>query len=218
MIRYTEHVPDPCEEDIITKYVDDDILVLEKPSGLLTVPGRIVKDSVLTRVLPTYRTATVVHRLDLDTSGLLVLSLSKEATRELNRKFREREVLKEYAATAFGVFKQPKGEISLGIRPDPVNRPKQVIDSLGGKPACTRYELLRVHGGHSELLLTPLTGRSHQLRIHLAAVGHPILGCDLYAHEEARQLCNRLQLHAAKIIFQHPITQKPMSFSSQVPF
>ena len=133
MIRYTEHVPSPCEEDIITKYVDDDILVLEKPSGLLTVPGRIVKDSVLTRVLSTYPTATVVHRLDLDTSGLLILSLSKEATRELNRKFREREILKEYAATAFGVFKKPEGEISLGIRPDPVNRPKQVIDSLGGK-------------------------------------------------------------------------------------
>ena len=96
MIRYTEHVPDPCEEDIITKYVDDDILVLEKPSGLLTVPGRIVKDSVLTLVLPTYRTATVVHRLDLDTSGLIIFARNTLSQVFLQRRFEKREMKKTY--------------------------------------------------------------------------------------------------------------------------
>ena len=218
MTHYTHHIPDPCEEEVRTKYVDDHILVIEKPSGLLTVPGRIVKDSVLRRVLTSYPEATIVHRLDLDTSGLLILSCSKEATRELNRQFREREIVKEYVATVFGVPNNSKGEISLRIRPDPINRPMQIIDQVGGKPCCTRYEVLSTAAGNSELRLLPLTGRSHQLRIHLASVGHPILGCDLYAHEEARRLSNRLLLHAAKLKFRHPITQQAITLSSQAPF
>ena len=200
------------------RFADDDLLVVEKPAGLLTVPGRFVKDCVLQRMMFDFPDVVVLHRLDLDTSGLVVMSQSKRATRELNRQFREREVSKEYLATVFGEVKKVKGEIDLALRPDPDDRPRQVVDEQKGKPALTSYKLLQIIKGNSQLRLTPVTGRSHQLRVHLASVGHPILGCDLYAHEEAFAAADRLMLHASRLSFKHPTTGVLMSFFSDAPF
>ena len=218
MSSYTSHIPPPCQEEVIVRFADDDLLVVEKPAGLLTVPGRFVKDCVLHRMMFDFPDVVVLHRLDLDTSGLLVMSQSKRATRELNRQFREREVSKEYLATVFGEVKRAKGEIDLALRPDPDDRPRQVVDEQEGKPALTSYKLLQIIKGNSQLRLTPVTGRSHQLRVHLASVGHPILGCDLYAHEEAFAAADRLMLHASGLSFKHPTTEERMSFISDAPF
>lgn len=217
MSHYTNHIPPPCEEEVSILFADNDLLVVEKPSGLLSVPGRFVKDCVLNRLLLDYPDATVVHRLDLDTSGLLVFGRSKLAISELNRQFRDREIEKEYIAKVFGV-PEASGEIDLAIRADPVNRPKQVVDQIAGKSALTRYELISVVDGFGLLRLTPTTGRSHQLRIHLAAIGHPILGCDLYAHDQAYGAANRLMLHASELRFKHPGSQERQTFTSDVPF
>ena len=200
------------------RFADDDLLVVEKPAGLLTVPGRFVKDCLLKRMMFSFPDVVVLHRLDLDTSGLVVMSQSKRATRELNRQFREREISKEYLATVFGQMKRIRGEIDLALRPDPDHRPKQVVDEQEGKPALTCYELLQIIEGNSQLRLMPVTGRSHQLRVHLASIGHPILGCDLYAHEEAFAAADRLMLHASRLSFKHPTTGVLMSFFSDAPF
>ncbi len=218
MGNYTSHIPPPCQEEVLVRFADDDLLVVEKPAGLLTVPGRFVKDCVLQRVRFDYPDVVVLHRLDLDTSGLLVMSQSKHATSELNRQFREREISKEYLATVFGEVEKVKGEIGFALRPDPNDRPRQVVDEQEGKPALTRYELLQIVDGNSELLLMPVTGRSHQLRIHLASIGHPILGCDLYAHEDAFAAADRLMLHASRLSFTHPSSGERMSFASEAPF
>lgn len=217
MSHYTYHIAPPCEEEVSILFADDDVLVVDKPSGLLSVPGRFVKDCVLNRLLIDYPDATIVHRLDLDTSGLLVIARSKQAVSELNRQFRDREIEKEYIARVFGI-PEASGEIDLPIRADPVNRPKQVIDQEAGKSAFTRYKLLSAIDGSGLLRLTPTTGRSHQLRIHMAAIGHPILGCDLYAHEEAFGASKRLMLHASGLGFKHPKSQEWQTFASDAPF
>lgn len=217
MDNFTTHVPPPCEEAVQVVYADDHVLVVDKPSGLLSVPGRFVKDCVLHRVLYDYPDARIVHRLDLDTSGLLILALTQRTTSSLNKQFRERAVGKEYRATVFGQITQD-GEIELPIAPDPDNRPRQQIDHHTGKYALTRYESVRVGETTTDVLLRPLTGRSHQLRIHLAAIGHPILGCDLYAHDAALEASTRLCLHASRIQFSHPETGDAMVFESSPVF
>jgi tRNA pseudouridine32 synthase/23S rRNA pseudouridine746 synthase len=191
---------------------------VNKPSGLLSVPGRIVKDCVLNRLKKDFPEVVIVHRLDLDTSGLLVLSRSKLATSELNRYFRERSIGKQYMAIVHGMVELEKGEISLPIAPDPNNRPRQLIDHDQGKPAHTQYEVVERNNASTRLLLTPITGRSHQLRIHLAEIGHPILGCDLYAHKEALSQADRLLLHACRLMFQHPSSKEQLTFKSKPAF
>ena len=218
MTQYTFHIPPPCTEEIEVIHVDDDLLVVNKPAGLLSVPGRIVKDCVLNRLQADFPDVVIVHRLDLDTSGLLVLSLSKLATSELNRYFRERSISKQYIAVVHGNVEQEKGEILLPIAPDPVNRPRQLIDHEHGKAAHTRYEVIQRMPDSTRLLLTPITGRSHQLRIHLAEIGHPILGCDLYAHEEALGSADRLLLHASSLQFEHPSSKAQSDFVSEPAF
>ncbi|NQV65311.1 MAG: RluA family pseudouridine synthase [SAR86 cluster bacterium] len=217
-MNYTFHQPPPCHDPLPIIYADDDILVVDKPAGLLSVPGRIMKDCVLSRVLQAFPQARIVHRLDLDTSGVMVLGLSQLAVSDLNRQFRERLVVKSYAAEVFGILDQAQGEISWPIAPDPVNRPRQKIDPEHGKHAITEYRLILQGPESARLALFPLTGRSHQLRLHLAHLGHPILGCDLYAHETAFQAASRLMLHAEKLGFSHPRTVRPVTFSSPVPF
>ena len=219
MPGYTQHIPAPCDEPVQKIFVDDHFLVIVKPSGLLSVPGRYVKDCVLHRMLSDYPDARIVHRLDLDTSGLMVLSLSDLATRELNRQFRERQVAKEYIARVFGVVSEPTGEIGLGLRPDPDNRPRQLVDDVNGKHALTRFKVLeRYEDDSTTVLLIPVTGRSHQLRVHMAAIGHPILGCDLYAHEQALAAADRLMLHASKLRFTHPESKELMEYTSAPKF
>lgn len=214
---YTHHVPPPCVEAVGVVYVDEHILVVNKPAGLLSVPGRFVKDCVLHRMMFDYPESRIVHRLDLDTSGLLVLAQSDLATRDLNRQFRERVVLKHYEAMVFGCPENEEGQIDAAIMPDYDNRPRQRIDERG-KAALTRYRCLERDEDQSRLRLMPETGRSHQLRIHLAWIGHPILGCDLYAHQRAFEAAERLCLHACGLGIEHPETGEFMTFESDVPF
>ncbi len=216
--HYTHDVPPPCEEAVTVVYADDDLVVVNKPSGLLSVPGRFVKDCVLSRMLFDYPDVRIVHRLDLDTSGLLMLANSDVAVRDLNRQFRERHIGKTYEALVFGEVTMDSGEITLPIRPDPNNRPRQVVDHAQGKQALTRYKVMAREAGITRLTLHPVTGRSHQLRIHLAEIGHPILGCDLYAHEQAFKAASRLCLHARELAITHPATGDGISFQAPVPF
>ncbi|HJL60754.1 MAG TPA: pseudouridine synthase [Pseudomonadales bacterium] len=218
MDEYTFHIPPECKDPVEVVYVDEHILVVDKPSGLLSVPGRIVKDCVKSRISYDYPDATIVHRLDLDTSGLLILSLSKLATIELNRQFRDRIIEKRYIADVFGRVSPDSGDIDFPIATDSANRPRQRIDLENGKQSLTRYEVLERSGDSTRLLLKPVTGRSHQLRIHLAHINHPILGCDLYAHAEAYSAADRLCLHAHELRILHPAGGQPRSFKSKVPF
>ncbi|HIG42931.1 MAG: pseudouridine synthase [bacterium] len=225
MDKYTFHIPAECHEPVTVIHADEHILVVNKPSGLLSVPGRIVKDCVIQRMRCDYPQVAIVHRLDLDTSGLQLMSLSKLATSDLNRQFRERQVYKEYVAEVFGLMDDDVGEINAAIAPDPLNRPRQLVDHDRGKAALTRFEVLDRSTDHSNLVvnstrvrLKPVTGRSHQLRVHMASIGHPILGCDLYAHEQARNAASRLYLHATFLRITHPGTGKEVEFESPVPF
>lgn len=216
--NFTCHHPPACHAPVEVIYSDDHVLVINKPAGLLSVPGRFVKDCVLSRMLVDYPDISIVHRLDLDTSGLLVLARSKLATSDLNRQFRQRLIQKEYIAKVFGNVEDNAGEISLAIAPDPDHRPRQMIDQKNGKTALTRYEVMQRTGNNTRLRLLPETGRSHQLRIHLASIGHPILGCDLYAHAEAFKSANRLCLHAYLLGFHHPASGSPLQFMVELPF
>ena len=177
-----------------------------------------MKDCVLNRLKIDFPDVVVVHRLDLDTSGLLVLSQSRLATSDLNRQFRERIITKQYIAVVDGRLEQDEGEIRLPIAPDAANRPRQLIDHVNGKSAHTRYRVVERLENRTRLLLTPVTGRSHQLRIHLAEIGHPILGCDLYAHDQALAAAGRLLLHASGLQFQHPLLKEHLNFKSASPF
>ena len=217
-IPMNEYIAPACHEQIRLLYADDDLLVVSKPAGLLTVPGRLVKDCVLSRMRYQYPDAVIVHRLDLDTSGLLILARSKLAVSDLTRQFRERLVLKEYIADVFGKVEHDQDEISLAIAPDPHRRPGQLIDQANGKSALTFYEVMQRGTDATRLRLKPQTGRTHQLRIHLAAIGHPILGCDLYAHHQAFRLADRLHLHASLVEFDHPASGVRRQFRSAVPF
>lgn len=216
MRAYTHHVPPPCNEEIRYLHIDDEIVVVVKPSGLLSVPGRFVKDCVFHRVFFDYPGVQVVHRLDLDTSGLMVLARSRVAAQQLSRQFREREVEKHYEAIVWGRVTEHHGQVDAPLGPEPNNRPRHRVDYAQGKPALTEYICLGSES-NSHMLLKPRTGRSHQLRIHMAHIGHPILGCDLYAHEAAFEAASRLMLHACRLAFTHPATGEPVAFEDASP-
>jgi len=215
-LKETHHIPPPCHQVVEILYSDDHILVINKPSGLLSVPGKIIKDCVLQRIIYEYPTAAIVHRLDLDTSGLMVMALSKQALSSLNKSFRERAVTKEYIALVNGIVWQDQGKIEASLRPDPVNRPRQLIDPVSGKPSSTYYEVIQRSTGddYTRLLLKPETGRTHQLRIHMASMGHAILGCDLYAPPEVLARSDRLMLHASHLAFPHPRSGRYVAFNA----
>lgn len=212
MANFTRHIPPPCHEEVRILFVDDHLLVVSKPAGLLSVPGRFVKDCVHHRMLYEYGDAAVVHRLDLDTSGLMVLTRSKRAAQEVSRQFRERLVKKEYTAVVWGGLEPKTGRIDLPLSGDPVNRPRHLVDFESGRQAITDYEVLDESTDRSLVSLRPLTGRSHQLRVHLSHLGHPILGCDLYAHDAAFKAARRLMLHASRLSMAHPATGETLWF------
>lgn len=199
---------------------DDDLLVVDKPTLLLSVPGRgeAKQDSVVTRLAAEFGWVREVHRLDWETSGLMVLARNREAHSELSRQFREREVEKRYCALVYGELGQEEGEVRLPLRGDWPNRPRQIVDREQGKPAYTRWRRLGIEGGNSRVELTPVTGRSHQLRVHMLALGHPILGDRLYAHAEALAQAERLLLHAMQLTFTHPHSGERMQFVAESPF
>lgn len=204
-----------CSKDPSILYQDDHLLLVNKPEFLLSVPGRAIenKDCLITRLQKAFPKASIVHRLDLDTSGIMVIPLSEIVHSEISRQFQERRIHKEYIAEVFGLVSADSGSIDLPINKDWPNRPKQKIDHVHGKTSITHWRVLSRDSeqNKSRLLLKPLTGRTHQLRIHLSQIGHPILGCDMYAHTEAFQRSSRLLLHASYLQLTHPISQSVLS-------
>ena len=201
-------------------YRDAHLILIDKASGLLSVPGRGADkaDCAITRVQAEHPEALTVHRLDMATSGLLLIARSKDIQRALSGQFERGEVQKSYLADVWGAPAPASGEIDLPLITDWPNRPLQKVDHDIGKPSRTLYETLVVSGGNARLKLTPLTGRSHQLRVHLAAIGHPILGDEFYATGEALAARERLALHAARLVFAHPETGERMEFEAACPF
>lgn len=202
-------------------YQDEHIMVVNKPSGLLSVPGRLEehKDSVMTRIQRDFPQAESVHRLDMATSGVIVVALTKAAERELKRQFREREPAKQYVARVWGHPAAEQGMIDLPLICDWPNRPKQMVSVELGKPAQTEYQVLAYDADNSaRVQLKPVTGRSHQLRVHLLALGHPILGDRFYAHPEALAMAPRLQLHAESLTITHPAFGNSMTFRQPADF
>lgn len=204
----------PQEPFLDILYQDDSLVVLNKPSGLLSVPGRSPEnqDSLALRVQSQFPSALTVHRLDMSTSGVMVMALNKAVHRELSRQFQERETHKVYYAWVWGEVTQAAGEVDLPLICDWPNRPRQIVDFEQGKPALTRWEKIREESGNTLIKLLPHTGRSHQLRVHMQALGHPILGDEFYAHEAALAAADHLQLHAAELGFVHPDTGEPVVF------
>ena len=208
--------------DIDLLYQDDSLLVLNKPNGLCSVPGKMDRafDSLQTRVQSVFDDALIVHRLDMSTSGILVMARGKDSQRVLNKDFADRRVNKEYSAIVDGLVKPTCGTIVLPLIKDWPNRPRQRIDFLNGKPSETHFTVLERDTAQNttRLKLTPITGRSHQLRVHLQAYGHTIIGDELYATPEVRQKATRLMLHAQKIEIVHPVSRQRMTFTCEAAF
>jgi len=201
-------------------YQDNDIVVIDKPSGLLSVPGRELhhRDSATTRLMRVLPTALVVHRLDMDTSGIMLFALNKAAQSSLSKQFQARTTSKKYLARVIGEPAEQTGSVDLPLICDWPNRPLQMVDHEVGKPSLTHWCVLERHGTASLLELTPITGRSHQLRVHMQQIGHPILGDRFYGKPDAVKLSPRLNLHAFTLSIAHPITQVPLTFKAQCPF
>jgi tRNA pseudouridine32 synthase/23S rRNA pseudouridine746 synthase len=201
-------------------YQDQHLLVVNKPSGLLSVPGRgpEKQDCVWHRVQQQHPTARIVHRLDQATSGLMVLALTADSHRALSIQFQERIPEKRYQAVVAGEPVQNEGKVELPLRCDWERRPKQMVDMAEGKPALTHWHCIERYGDRSRVLLFPHTGRSHQLRVHMLALGHPILGDQFYAPDEILALAPRLLLHAEHLALNHPASRKWLEFNSACPF
>lgn len=225
----------PPQAALQVLHADETLLVLDKPAGLLAAPGRGAdkQDSLYTRVLQSWPEARLVHRLDMDTSGLMVFARGLSALRLLHAAFRERTVHKRYIAVVAGRPEPAQGEIRLPIAADWPNRPLQKIDAGAGKPSCTRYRVMEESGAagpdtglpgarggaavRTRLELEPVTGRSHQLRLHLSAIGHPILGDPFYGGEAAGA-APRLLLHASELALVHPLSGAACHWRSAPPF
>ena len=208
-------------------YEDEHLLVLEKPSGLLSVPGRgeDKQDCLIHRALQHWPDALVVHRLDMSTSGLVILARTKTVQRDLGKAFAAREVHKRYTAVVFGQVAAPEqdwGMVDAPLVCDWERRPLQIVDPVQGKPSLTRYCRAPAQGhvpaGCTRLLLEPVTGRSHQLRVHMAHLGLPLLGDALYAPPGAQALAPRLLLHAHHLCFTHPHTGQTLLFEHPADF
>ena len=201
-------------------HVDEACIVVDKPSGLLSVPGRGELDCMAARVQARYADARVVHRLDMATSGLLLFARGAQAQRRLSEGFARREVHKRYVAVVHGTVSPPAGDITLPLLADWPNRPRQRVDFENGKPSITRFAVLcrDAQAGTTRLELMPTTGRSHQLRVHLQALGHPILGDALYAPAEVQALADRLLLHADVLGFANPVSGEWLRFEARAPF
>jgi len=205
-------------------YADAALLVIDKPAGLLAVPGRgpDKQDCVSTRIRHLHADALVVHRLDMATSGLMLMARGKPAQQTLSRAFADRAVHKTYQAVVQGDLPDPPdhwGQIDLPILLDWPQRPRRTISAADGKPSTTRWRVLdRSDPAHTRVELEPVTGRSHQLRVHMLAIGHPILGDSLYFLGDSADTAARLLLHACKIRFAHPVTGHTMQFASPPPF
>lgn len=202
MLEY--HPPTQPWVDVV--YEDDHIIAVNKPSGLLSVPGRLEEhyDSMWSRLLESYPDVKVVHRLDMSTSGLMVFGKNRHVEAALKKQFQYRLTHKVYYARVWGEVEQQEGEVDLPLCCDWPNRPKQMVSHEHGKPSRTLYQVAKREEKTTVVRLFPITGRSHQLRVHMQAIGHSIVGDEFYAEQEAYQFSERLELHAAELSFYHP--------------
>jgi len=198
---------------------DQHLLVVDKPAGLLSVPGKgeHLSDCLLARIQAIFPAALLVHRLDRDTSGVMVFALTKMAQRHLGLQFEKRHIQKTYAALVQGHVAEPTGTVDLPLIVDWENRPRQIVDHENGRQAITDWQVIEHDGDTTRLALMPKTGRSHQLRVHMLAIGHPIIGDPFYASGPAVD-APRMMLHSHKLRLRHPEGGQGMCFTAQVPF
>ena len=210
----------PMEPYLAVVHVDDDIVVLDKPSGLLSVAGKdpALSDCLEARVNERYRPAYMVHRLDKDTSGVIVMARNKPTLSKIAMQFEKRQTKKSYVARVWGEVVGDSGHIDLPLATDWENKPRQRVDYERGRPSQTDWEVISREPGITRLRLHPLTGRTHQLRVHMMMLGHPILGDSFYATGEALAAADRLQLHAEELSFIHPADGMLREFVVPSPF
>jgi len=216
IFNITQAVLPPPMGDIEYIYKDEQIIIVDKPANMLSVPGRTPdkQDCLIHRVQKLFPEARFVHRLDFSTSGLLVIAQNRESHRDLGRQFESREIEKTYIAKVFGQPEQTSGVLNQPMRCDWERRPLQIIDYKLGKKALTYWRIIERFKNSCLVELSPTTGRTHQLRVHMQAMGHPIIGDELYAHETAYSMADRLNLHAKELIINHPVENNRMVFSS----
>lgn len=210
----------PAEPWLTVLHCDNDLLVLDKQSGLLSVAGKPEghEDCLEARARARYPQARLVHRLDRETSGVMVMAMNANAQRHLGLQFERRTLSKSYVARVWGHVEGECGRIDLPLATDAAARPKQKVDVADGRAAVTEWRVIAREENATRLLLHPLTGRSHQIRVHLMSIGHPILGDTFYATGEARAAAERLQLHAETLTLRHPTGGRHCSFTQPCPF
>ncbi|WP_254702253.1 MULTISPECIES: RluA family pseudouridine synthase [unclassified Roseivivax] len=210
---------DPPQGEIPVLHADHEILVVDKPAGLLSVPGKGegLADCLIARLQIAFPEVLLVHRLDRDTSGVMVFALTPHAQRHLGLQFEKRQMKKTYLARVAGRIAEKTGEIDLPLIVDWPNRPLQKVDHETGKPALTNWRVMKAQEDETRVRLFPKTGRSHQLRVHMLALGHPILGDPLYAPESAAEF-PRMMLHAEELRLRHPDGGRGMQFRAKPPF
>ena len=211
----------PPQEDLVIVYEDDDLVVIEKPAGLLSVPGRLPEhqDSAYLRVLAQFPQAKITHRLDMATSGILMFAKHRDVEVAVSKMFQARTVEKHYIALVQGQL-DAEGCVEVPLITDWENRPRQIVHFELGKPAKTLYQALSydTETDITRVLLTPITGRSHQLRVHMQYIGHPITGDKLYHPEPTRSPLKRMALHASFLAFQQPLSGQSVAIHGSVPF
>lgn len=209
----------PPQDPLVVLHQDHEILVVDKPSGLLSVPGKgeHLADCLIARVQAAFPSALLVHRLDRDTSGVMIFGLTPHAQRHLGKQFEDRRTKKTYVARVWGEVVAKTGTIDLPLIVDWPNRPLQMVDHENGRSAVTDYRVMRVGKGESRVRLYPKTGRSHQLRVHMKEIGHPILGDPFYSTGPARDF-PRLMLHSETLQFLHPDGGQGMRVTAKAPF
>jgi tRNA pseudouridine32 synthase/23S rRNA pseudouridine746 synthase len=211
----------PPQEPLAIVYEDEDLVVIEKPAGLLSVPGRLPEhhDSAYLRVLERYPNAKITHRLDMATSGILMFAKHREAEVAVSKMFQARTVKKNYIALVQGKL-EAEGSVEVPLITDWENRPRQIVHFELGKSAKTLYQALEYSAAEdiSRVLLTPITGRSHQLRVHMQYIGHPITGDKLYHPEPHHSLLKRMALHACYLAFKQPLSRENVEIKVEVPF
>jgi len=210
----------PLEPFLSVLHVDNDLLIVDKPSGLLSVPGKAAEhaDCIEARARKVHPEARIVHRLDMDTSGVMVLAMNAAAHRHLGLQFERRKTEKTYVAEVWGTVSGDEGTVELPLVCDWPNRPKQMVSFEHGKPAMTKWQVVARKERTTRVRLFPYTGRSHQLRVHMLSIGHPIIGDRFYADCEALAASPRLALHAESLTLHHPTGGDRVQFSAACPF
>ncbi|WP_370402605.1 RluA family pseudouridine synthase [Sulfitobacter sp. JB4-11] len=209
----------PPQDPLVILHEDAEVLLVDKPSGLLSVPGKgpELADCLITRVQAAFPDALLVHRLDRDTSGVMIFALTPHAQRHLGLQFEKRMTRKTYVARVWGQPAEKSGTVDLPLIVDWPNRPRQMVCHETGKPAQTDWKVIKNDGETARLRLFPKTGRSHQLRVHMLAIGHPILGDPFYATGAALKY-PRLMLHSEELRFNHPQGGKSVKVRTKAPF